>query len=148
MLGALPKIFLRAPVTSLGRHQGGVPWDRGGLLGRRSGDLARTNISFTTAGIVFTTDENSLYYGRAGGFTTDDFFFTTDENFFTTDGPGGHLLRNLKEIGFTTDHFPLYYGPNFLYYGRKSLYYGRAGGFTTDETPLPSTSPGHTWGSQ
>ena len=58
-----------------------------------------------------------------------------------TDGPGGHLLRNLKEIEFTKDRFPLYYGHNFLEYGRSCLYYGWVGGFDTDKMPLPSTSP-------
>ena len=56
MLGALPKIFLRVPVTSLGGHQGGFLWDRGGLLGQKFGDLARTIFPFTT-------DHFSLYYG-------------------------------------------------------------------------------------
>ena len=111
-------------------------------MGRKSGDLPQTHIVFTTDGISLYYGRNSLYYGRAGGFTTDEIFFTTDGIFFTTDGPGGYLPRNLQEIGFTTDDFPLYYGRNFLYYGRNFLYYGRAGGFTTDETALPIISPG------
>ena len=56
MLGALPKIFLRAPVTSLGRHQGGFLWGRGCLLGQKSSDLVRTIFHFTT-------DHFPLYYG-------------------------------------------------------------------------------------
>ena len=49
--------------------------------------------------------------------------------------------RNLQELGFTTDHFALWHGRNFVYYELTFLHYGWASGFTTDESPLPSTSP-------
>ena len=99
MLGALPKIFLRAPVTSLGGHQGGFLWDRGGLLGQKFGDLARTIFHFTT-------DHFPLCYGLVRT-RTDGLVRTRTDGLVRTrtDETPMSLLRTV--FHFTTDSYGL-----------------------------------------
>ena len=100
MLGALPKIFLRVPVTPLGRHQGRVLWDRGGLLGQKSGDLVRTIFHFTT-------DHFPLYYGLVRTRTDGLVWTRTDAVFFLNYG----LVRTRTDESLRVLTSP-YYGRN------------------------------------